>query len=83
MSKVKYIFETKDVVNFLNKRLLLKQYKKAKQFLISWDYKTTRFKERNPKWSWIYYFRINKQYRAIWKFKSDWILVIWEIDDHS
>ena len=65
MPKVQAIFERKDILLYLETRGLLQQYKKAKQFLLQGSLLQVRFKERNPKGSGIWYFRINKQFRAL------------------
>ena len=61
---IKEILETKNIKEILEQRWLYKQYIKSKNNIISWNIWKTYFKERNPKWSWIWYFRINKKYRA-------------------
>ncbi len=81
--KIKNIIEEKDIRLFLIKRDLLKQYKSNKQKLEDWYLWKTDFKERQPKWIGIYSFRINKQFRAIWYFKEDWIFIVVKIDNHQ
>ena len=66
----KNIFESKKVVEFLQKRQIITQYKKAKQYILSGMPKTTQFKQREPKHTDIFYFRINKQFRAWGKFDN-------------
>lgn len=83
MSKIQKIFEEKTVLPYLQKRGLLNQYKKAKQLLLEGHLLSTRFKERNPKGSGIWYFRVNKQYRAFGVFDSVGNLIIFKIDNHS
>lgn len=83
MSKIGFIFETKDVLPYLEKRNLVKQYKKAKQFLLAGNVLQVKFKERNPKGSGVWYFRINRQYRALGVFNDDGHLIVFEIYDHS
>ncbi len=83
MSKVREIFETKDIFKFLESRNLVKQYKKAKSYLLEGRILTVRFKERNPKGSGIWYFRINQQYRAYGIFNANGDLVVYEINDHQ
>lgn len=67
--KIIKILETKKVLEFLFKRNLLSQYKKSKSYILIWLEKNVDFKLRQPKNLNIYYFRINKQYRA---FLSIW-----------
>ncbi|MBT6069303.1 hypothetical protein HOG48_06135 [Candidatus Peregrinibacteria bacterium] len=83
MMKVKRILETKEVERFLKSRGLLKQYKKAKRYLLEEHFLTVCFKERRPKGSGIWYFRINKQYRAYGMFNENDNLVVFEINDHQ
>lgn len=78
-----YILENKDVVIYLKKRWLVNQYKKSKQLLLSWMLWKTDFKQRKPKNSWVYSFRVNQQFRAFWKINSEWDLVIYEINNHQ
>lgn len=77
------ILEDEGILKYLEKRNLLEQYKKSKINVLkninSWNY----FKERKPKWSNIWYFRINKQFRAIWTIDKDWDLLIYKIDNHQ
>lgn len=62
MKKIQYILEKKEVLPYLESRNLLKQYKKAKRFLLQGNTLQIKFKKRNPKGSGIWYFRINKQF---------------------
>jgi hypothetical protein len=79
----KNIIEDEWILEFLQKRNLINQYKKAKQYVLNWINNKTFFKERWPKWSNIWYFRINKQYRAFWSFDKDKDFRIFKISDHS
>ncbi len=75
------IYEDQSVINYLINRWLTKQYISACQKLISWSW-STDFKNRQPKSSWIWSFRINKQFRAIGYFRwGDFIVV--EVDNHQ
>lgn len=67
----------------MEQRNLLKQYKKAKDYLLGGNILQTKFKERNPRGSGIWYFRINKQYRALGVFDDDGNLIIFKIDNHQ
>ncbi|MEI7742051.1 MAG: hypothetical protein WCJ29_06185 [bacterium] len=42
-----------------------------------------KFKEREPENSGIWYFRINKQFRAFGVFSNVGYLIIFKIDDHQ
>ena len=83
MPKIQHIFEQKDILTYLQERGLVKQYRKAKNFLLH-DYQSqTGFKERNPKGSGIWSFRINRQYRALGVINEQNELIIFEIDNHQ
>lgn len=76
------IEEEADVYDYLIKRDLIKQYKKAKALLILWNARQVDFKIRNPKKDQIYYFRINKQFRALCHFEWN-NLIVFKIDNHQ
>jgi len=80
---INFILEDKEIFEYLEKRWLVKQYKKAKKNILLKLNLRNYFKERKPKWSRIYYFRINDKYRALWKINKNNNLVIWEIDNHQ
>jgi len=76
------ILISNDLINFIEKKNLVNQYKKAKGYILKWLYKQVTLKLREPKKDKIYYFRINKQFRAICKI--EWkILKIFDIDNHQ
>lgn len=83
MAKISRILEKKSILPYLKSRGLLNQYKKAKKYLLSGNVVSTRFKERNPKGSGIWYFRINKQFRALGVFDNDGNLIVFKIDNHQ
>lgn len=83
MKKVQFIYEKKDILQFLKIRGLLGQYKKAKQYLLSENILQVKFKERKPKGSGIWSFRINKQFRALGVFDDEGNLIIFKIDNHQ
>lgn len=80
---MKQILEKEDILTYLMARGLVKQYKKAKLYLLSGYQSQVRFKERNPKGCGIWYFRINKQFRALGVFDEADNLIIFEIDNHQ
>ena len=82
MLHINKILETQEVFDFLEKRWLLKQYKKSKAYILAWIYGKTDFKLRKPKEKWEWSFRINKQFRAFWKI-DDKDLIIYIIDNHQ
>lgn len=61
---IQRIIESKKIERFLIQRRLNKQYKKAKQYVLDGHFSHVNFKLREPKNDDVYYFRINKQYRA-------------------
>lgn len=83
MPIIHHIFERKEVLPYLRIRGLLKQYLKAKRYLIQGNSLQVRFKERNPKGSGIWYFRINQQFRALGVFNDAGDLIIFKIDNHQ
>ena len=83
MSKIQYIFEQKYILPYLESRNLSKQYKKAKNYLLLGHALKVRFKERNPQGSGIWYFRINKQFRALGVFDKVGNLIVFKIDNHQ
>lgn len=79
---IEKIEEEKDILEYLTKRNLLEQYKKAKKYLIIWNSKQIDFKIREPKIDEIYYFRINKQFIVLCYFEEK-TLVVFKIDNHQ
>jgi hypothetical protein len=59
------------------------QYKKAKAFILADNLASVRFKKRQPYGAEKYYFRLNRQYRAICYFADEYTIHIFEIDDHQ
>jgi len=82
MINFKWVAYDDKVVKLIKKYQLDKQFKKAILYINQWDLKAVNFKLRQPKSKWIYYFRINKQYRALCKVMDN-ILFIVDIDNHS
>lgn len=83
MLKIQQILERKEILPYLQARGLLNQYRKAKQYLLDGNTLQVKFKERNPKGSGIWYFRINRQFRALGIFDREGNLIIFEIDNHQ
>ncbi len=69
-------------VGYLKKRWLEKQFQKAKAYILAGLYENASLKIREPKSDNVWYFRINKQYRAICDREWDTLYII-AIDDHS
>ena len=83
MFKINKIIEHKNISSFLEKRWLLKQYKKSKNFVIEWIYWKTDLKFRKPKEDGFISFRVNKQFRAFWFLDDDWTFIVYKIDNHQ
>lgn len=80
--KIEEIREKNYILPYLIERKLLKQYKKAKRYLLSGLSKPVNFKLKQLKENGIYSFRINKQFRALCVFKKKKLLVF-KIDNHQ
>lgn len=80
--KIQNIKERKKVADYLLKRNLLDQYKKAKQYVLEGRGEKVDLKLRHPKKEGIWQFRINRQYRAF-GFVENEIFKIAKISDHQ
>ena len=69
-------------LQYIRERQLTKQYLKAKKYILSGNLKNVDLKLREQKTEGIWYFRINKQYRAYARYEEG-ILWVFYIDDHS
>tara|TARA_R110000868_G_scaffold373206_1_gene637148 strand:+ start:747 stop:986 length:240 start_codon:yes stop_codon:yes gene_type:complete len=74
--------ERKKVINYIKKRQIASQYLKAKKHLESDRYDVVDFKQRKPRSSRIYQFRITQKYRAFGHFVED-VFIIFNISDHQ
>jgi len=79
---MKVVEKSDEILKYLKKRNLVNVYIKAKTLLENGDLKTVDFRKRKPRKYDIFYFRINKKYRAIGQFKDD-LFVVTEISDHQ
>lgn len=79
---IKKILIWDNLITYIKDRWLEKQYKKAKTYVLAWFFNKADFKLREPKKDKIYYFRINKQFRAYWTIEEN-ILKIHHIDNHQ
>ncbi|MBU4331835.1 hypothetical protein KKD19_04730 [Patescibacteria group bacterium] len=79
--RINKIIERKDIALYLERRGLLKQYKKAKNFILLGNFWSVDFKKREPKKDQVRYFRINKQFRALAYLDGE-TLVVFDIDSH-
>lgn len=79
---IKEVLISDDLIKYLEDRKLDEQYKKSKEYILKWFLKQVKLKLKEPKKDKIFYFRINKQFRAICKL--DWeILKVFDIDNHQ
>jgi anthranilate/para-aminobenzoate synthase component I len=76
------VFETEKAVAYLKSRHILKEYKKAKSYILEGHYQQVQLKKRHPYSCDIWYFRITRKYRAYAK-KEENRLVVFEISDHQ
>lgn len=83
MIKIDSIYETKEVVIFLQKRWLTKQYKKAKENILQGNNSGAVFKLMKPKKNKIYTFRLNRQFRAFCRFTSTGKFLVYEVSNHQ
>lgn len=80
--KIDRVLISKKLHDYLTRRGLWRQFEKAKQYLLDWKTQNVRLKIREPKSKWIYYFRINQQYRARGVMENN-SFKIFHIDDHQ
>ena len=76
------ILEKPDVIDYLIKRGISKQYLKAKENIVSGNFKAVDLKKRQPYSENIWYFRISKKYRALAERVGD-TLYVFNISDHQ
>jgi len=82
MLTIKQVYISDNLIHYLEKRNLDTQYKKTKSYILSGNYRQVKLKLREPKKDGVFYFRINKQYRALCY--RDWsTLKIFDIDNHQ
>jgi len=82
LPKFEEIREHKKVLAYLNLRDLCKKYQKQKHFLLEGKLQSVDFKKRKPYSKDIYYFRVDKKFRAYCYFDKK-ILRVFKIDDHQ
>ena len=81
--KINRILERAEILKYLQIRNILKQYKKAKNYLLTENLNQIQFKKRQPKADSVWYFRINRKYCAIGYFDDDGDFIVVGIDDHQ
>ncbi len=80
--KIEKVLIDESLVQYLSDRKLLAAYKKAKDYILERNYQNSALKLREPKKKGIWYFRINRQYRAHATY-LDGALRIHAIDNHQ
>ncbi|EKD29656.1 MAG: hypothetical protein ACD_78C00321G0004 [uncultured bacterium (gcode 4)] len=82
MFRIQKILEKEYILEYLEKRNILVQYKKSKANILSWNYAWNKIWYREPRKDEIIYFRINRQFRALCRL--DWTsLIVFDIDNHQ
>lgn len=76
------VVEKKSVVLYLKKRNIVKPYLKAKEHIVSGNFRAVNLKKRQPYSENIWYFRITKKYRALAE-KVGETLYVFHISDHQ
>lgn len=76
------IVEKNSAITYLKKRGITKQYLKAKEHILNDNFRAVNLKKRQPSSENIWYFRINKKYRALAE-KVDDTLFVFHISDHQ
>ena len=82
MIKISEIRIAPESVEYLKKRKLENQYIKAKNLILSGRFSNVDLKIREPKKDKVWYFRINKQFRAFCELEWE-ILYVLAIDNHQ
>ncbi|MDD4151197.1 MAG: hypothetical protein PHR68_01145 [Candidatus Gracilibacteria bacterium] len=82
MFKINNIFEEDYILEYLETRNLVKQYKKSKQNILSGLYSGNKLGYKEPKKDGLIYFRINKQFRALCRLNGN-SLIVFDIDNHQ
>jgi len=76
------VFIAPEALEYIEKRELTKQYQKAKSHILSGRFSSAQLKLRAPKKDQIWYFRINKKFRALCELDGE-ALYVYAIDDHQ
>ncbi len=80
---INQIYEEDYILKYLKERDLIKQYKKAKNNILSGNYTGNKLWYKQPKQDGILYFRINKQYRALCRIIENKSMIVFDIDNHQ
>ena len=77
------VYEKKSVVPYLESRQLTKAYLKAKSYIEQGMYELVDLRKREPKSLNVFYFRINRKYRAFGYINKNHELIVTDISDHQ
>lgn len=80
--KIDRVAIPKKRITYLEERWLVKQFEKATTLICHGYVQSVQLKLRQPKSDNIYYFRINKQFRA-WCTLEGSTLIVFHIDNHQ
>jgi len=80
--KIDRILETQAAATYLKKHNLLAPYQKVKAHILAGHYSGAQLRKRRPKTDDIWYFRINKKFRAF-AYLEGVTLKVFAIDDHQ
>ncbi len=81
--KINHVLISEKCIKFLKKRNLSIQYKKAKKNILKGNLIIVDFRKRRPYKTEKYYFKLNRQFRAICFFSDKNTINVFEIDDHK
>lgn len=82
MVYIRQVLIAPEALDYLQKRWLEKQYQKAKLFILAGHFINVDLKIREPREDRVWYFRINRQFRALCELEGD-ILYVLTIDNHQ
>ncbi len=76
------VFENDDVVDYMQKHQLVSLYIKAKEKIERDDFRSVQLRKRQPHSNNIWYFRIDRKYRAL-ATREKGNLYVFKISDHQ
>lgn len=76
------VMEEDGIIAYIKKRNLVKQYLKVKRYLENDFFELVDLRKRKPKSANVFYFKIDKKYRAI-GYIEDNTFIVTEISDHQ
>lgn len=76
------VLEEDGIITYIKKRNLVKPYLKVKKYLENDFFELVDLRKRKPKSANVFYFKIDKKYRAIGYIEANTFIVT-EISDHQ